>query len=140
MRNMDVDDLSQPLAERRGRREHRRLPLRYRDILPDTPAPLPPPLHLFHSTYPADEIVAQTSSPDIPATSGPSSTLPLVRRPLKSPHNIFGLFRQYHATCFPEHDPDENLTTEDFMDPPPDSSSSPQLISIIHIPIDLRFC
>jgi len=48
-----------------------------------------------------------------------------VRKILKSPRNIFGLFRQYHATGFPDHDPDENITSEDLADTSLDSSSCP---------------
>ena len=37
-----VDD-HLPLAQRRSRRANRRLPLRFRDMLPEPPLPLPPP-------------------------------------------------------------------------------------------------
>jgi hypothetical protein len=37
--------------------------------------------------------------------------------------NRFGLFRQYHATQFPDHNPDENVTLNDLIDTPPDGSS-----------------
>lgn len=40
------------------------------------------------------------------------------RKLLRSPRNKFGLFRQYHATQFPEHDPDENTTSDDLLDSP----------------------
>ena len=39
---MNDEDLDQPLAERRGRRENRQLPKRYQDMLPEPPAALPP--------------------------------------------------------------------------------------------------
>ena len=32
---MSDEGLDQPLAERRGRQEHRQLPMRYQDILPE---------------------------------------------------------------------------------------------------------
>jgi hypothetical protein len=32
-----------------------------------------------------------------------------VRRLLKSTQNKFGMFQQYHATHFPDHDPNENI-------------------------------
>jgi hypothetical protein len=47
-----------------------------------------------------------------------------VRKILTSPHNVFGLFRQYHATHFPEHDPDKNLTSKDLMDTLSNTSSN----------------
>jgi hypothetical protein len=34
---------------------------------------------------------------------------------LKSTRNIFGLFRQYHATHFPEHDPVENISSDELI-------------------------
>jgi hypothetical protein len=37
---------------------------------------------------------------------------------------LFGLFRQYRATRFPEHDPDKNSTSDDLMDIAPDSLSN----------------
>ena len=46
---------------------------------------------------------------------------------MKSPHNKFGLFRQYYATHFPEHDPDEHTTSDDLLD-----SSSANLADMIH--------
>jgi Plavaka transposase len=125
---MDIDDPTQTLAERRGRREHRRPPKRYRsdspavlppplprphcDIQPDPPAALPPPLQPLPSSTLARPIVS------------PSALLVPVRKILKSRTNIFGLFRQYHATQFPAHDPDENTTSGDMMDTYPAASSS----------------
>jgi hypothetical protein len=105
-------DIDQSLAERRGRREHRQLPKRYRDIPPDPPAALP--AQLQPSPPPHIEPMV-TSSP----------ILAPVRKIMKSTCNIFGLFRQYYATHFPEHDPDENLTPEDLMDTSPDILTSP---------------
>jgi hypothetical protein len=57
-------------------------------------------------------------------SQGSSSVLSRVRKILKSTRNIFGLFRQYHAAHFPEHDPDEIITSDDLMDTSPDPSSS----------------
>jgi hypothetical protein len=39
-----------------------------------------------------------------------------VRKLLKSTQNKFGLFQQYHATRFPDHDPNENIMHDDLMD------------------------
>ena len=123
----DAVDLDQVLAARRRRRE-RRLPERFRDVLPEPPAALPPPLQRTLS-QPLSE--SDQPSPIAPASSQeghePSSVLSQVSGTLKSSHNTFGLFRQYHATRFPEHDPDENLTCDDLMDttsPAGDSSTS----------------
>lgn len=109
--SVNLDTLDQPLAERRGRRENRRLPQRYRDILPNPPAALPP----------------------TPLSPVPEATLPPLlanspaREVLKSPRNKFGLFRQYYATHFPEHDPDKHTTSEDLLE-----SSSASLVDLIH--------
>lgn len=64
--------------------------------------------------------------PDTPPSRSPPKRCPphtsLVRRILKSPRNAFGLFRQYYATRFPDHDPGENITHNDLIDAPPDPS------------------
>jgi hypothetical protein len=39
-----------------------------------------------------------------------------VKTILKSARNIFGLFRQYYATRFPNHDPAEKVTPDDLID------------------------
>jgi Plavaka transposase len=111
----DYEDLDLSLAQRRGRREHRQLPKRYRDVLPEPPAALP-----LMST----QIGTVTSPPisAVPALPQALSTiLPPVRMILKSTSNVFGLFRQYHATSFPDHDPNENIVSDDLIDSSPDS-------------------
>jgi Plavaka transposase len=126
---MDVDAMEQTLAERRGRREHR-LPKRYRDVLPDRPAALPPPpsdsVQPEPIVFPSSqgESLPQEIPPAETTGQGPSSVLSGVRQILKSARNIFGLFRQYHATRFPEHDPAENIASDDLIDAATDSPSS----------------
>jgi len=108
---MDVQDSLNETLAHRDRREHRKLPKRYRDVLPGSLATFPPSLQ-----------------PEVSALSDPimlpSSISSQVRKVLKSMRNSFGLFRQYCATRFPEHDPDENLISGDLMDTSPDSLSS----------------
>ncbi|KAF8225725.1 hypothetical protein L208DRAFT_1305211, partial [Tricholoma matsutake] len=117
--SMNNEDLDQPLAERRGRRENHQLPKCYRDILPEPPPALPP------APQPeALECTLTTSPATIPAS--PSSEQPPnahshVRRLLKSIQNKFGIFQQYHATHFPGHDLNENITRDDLMDTSPDT-------------------
>jgi hypothetical protein len=41
---------------------------------------------------------------------------------LRSARNAFGLVRQYRGIRFPDHDPDENITSDDLMDSSPDIS------------------
>jgi hypothetical protein len=100
-------DIDRSLAERRVHREHRQLPQHYRDILPDPPAALPAP------------------PPQFPEPVVSSPVLLPVRKILKSTRNAFGLLRQYHATHFPEHDPDKKLTLEDLMDTNSGTSTEP---------------
>jgi hypothetical protein len=121
---IDDSDLDQALAARRARRQHQ-LPRRFQDVLPKPLAVLPPVSQatllqpLSESDQP--EPVAPTSSQEI---HEPSSVLSQVGGILKSPHNAFGLFRQYRATSFPEHDPDENLACDNLMNTSPDTSTN----------------
>ena len=55
---------------------------------------------------------------------GSLTCLSRVRRILKSTCNTFGLFRQYHANQFPNHDPGENFSPDDLVDAPSNISSS----------------
>jgi len=114
--SMDDETLHQPLAERRTRREHRQLPKRYRDILPEAPPALPPP-SLLEDTQ-TDSNGPQSSS----QLSQVSASL-ADRKLLKSGRNGFGLFRQYFAARFPEHDPGERITRNDLIESPNPSLS-----------------
>jgi len=111
-------DLHQSLAEQRTCHEHI-MPRRYQDIAPEPPAALPPP---------SSQVTSECTQmePDLPPSQSPLKRCPthasLVRRILKSPRNAFGLFQQYYATRFPDHDPGENITHNDFIDAPPNLS------------------
>jgi hypothetical protein len=125
---MDFEDLDQALSKRRRRRENRQLPKRYRDVVPHPAAALPPTpqspqtdAHSDPATHPPTHEVAPAASP---------SALTRVFKILNSAPNIFGLFRQYHATRFPEHDPDVNTTSDDLVraslpDPSPSALTDP---------------
>jgi Plavaka transposase len=117
---MDYEDLDQPVAERRTRRLNRRLPTRYRDIAPEPPAPLPP----LSSQPERPEADSATSHSPAHQCSVQAQVWP-VRRILKSLGNIFGLYRQYYAIRFPDHDPAENITPSDLTDTSPTLSSGP---------------
>jgi hypothetical protein len=117
---MDYEDLDQSVAERRPRRLNRRLPKRYRDIEPEPPASLPPPSSQSGRPETDSGISrspAQQSSMQVHASP--------VRRILKSVRNAFGLYRQYYATRFPDHDPAENITPNDLADTSLTLSSNP---------------
>jgi hypothetical protein len=112
-----LEDLDRSIAERRSRRDHRQLPKRYRDVLPEAPAALPP----ASSSIPAaDARIDTDASPVIP----PHALSPL-RKILKSVQNTFGLFRQYRATGFPDHDPNENIAPDDLIDSASHNSTRP---------------
>ena len=107
----DDETLHQPLAERRTRREHRQLPKRYRDMLPEPPPALPPP------SLPED---TQTDS-NGPQSTSQQSQAPVSladRQVLKSGRDRFGLYRQYFAARFPDHDPGERITRNDLIESP----------------------
>ena len=112
------EDLDQPLAERRSRRENRQLPKRYRDVLPERPALLPP----ISSQVTAEcAQAAPAASPAVLPVFPPQrslTVLPQDKKILKSPRNVFGLFRQYFATRFPDHDPEEKVILDDLIDTP----------------------
>ena len=50
------------------------------------------------------------------STENPSTCLSRVKTILKSARNIYGLFRQYYATQFPDHDPAEKVTQDDLIE------------------------
>ena len=116
---MSNEGLDQPLAERRGHQENCQLPKCYRDILPEHPAALP-------STPPAPQQVTSecaltTDTPASPSCEQTPKNDSI--KLLKSTWNKFGLFRQYHSTCFLDHNPNENITRDDLMDTSPDTFS-----------------
>ena len=115
----DYEDLDRSLAQRRGRREHRQLPKRYQDVLPEPPVALPPASVLTGAQIGTITSPPITAAPALPQAL--SSVLSPVRKILKSARNIFGLFRQYHATDFPDHDPNENIVSDDLIDSSPDT-------------------
>ena len=122
----NINYLGQFLAQRQDHREHPQLPQRFRDVLPEPLValpvlPVPMPLELNLPVMP---------SPAAPSAQAPLSVLSRVRKILKSSRNIFGLFRQYHATHFPEHDPDQNIAVDEMDTNPdmnPDTSSTPPI-------------
>lgn len=122
------ENLHGSIAERKQRRENRQLPKRYRDVLPDPPAALPPVSPHVPAEFTGAGLVMSPAPTLLTAVLPPpphhSSAMSQGRKSSESARNIFGLFRQYHATCFPEHDPDGNLTSDDLVDSPENSSST----------------
>ena len=131
---MDYKDLDQSVAERRTRRLNHQLPKRYQDIEPEPLALLLPPS--LQSECPEVDLSkscspAQQSSMQVHASPA--------RRILKSVPNAFGLYRQYYATHFPDHDPAKNITPNDLTDTSPTLSSNPLALTTTRIPTDHRF-
>lgn len=93
-----------PIAQRRSRRTTR-LPLRFRQDIPQPLASLPPQQLSSSADTNTTSVSSTLADPALP-----------VKSPLDSPHNIFGVFRRYHALNFPSHDPDEGLSLACFSD------------------------
>ena len=111
------DDL--PLAQRRSRWTNRRLPVRFRDVLPEPPLPLPPPEILKDLAQMAQPPTADT--PNTPSADGTALVLPVqpdrslhssLRKILKTCANKFGLFRVYYTDSVPRHDPEDPYSVE----------------------------
>lgn len=91
---------SLPLAQRRPRRP-RRLPARYRDLVPEPPRPLPP----AEAQGNLGEVGPSNSC--LPNASLPSPATSVSSRPkIKTQLNNFGLFRLYDTDSLPINDPD----------------------------------
>lgn len=102
----ESQDLDQPLANRRVQRQNRQLPKRYRDIAPE------PPTALLPFSQPDRPLV----DPEVLSVQPSPVRISPVKKHLESVRNIFGLFRQYYAAHFPDHDPDENIAPNDLID------------------------
>ena len=101
-----ADSTLLPLSLRRTRRTDCRLPKRYRDMLPESHMPLPPP----ECRASDGERTPTTELTEVPVSSDlqggtPHSSLP--SRTFKSQVNSYGLFRLYDHDTVPEHDPED---------------------------------
>src|ERR1700722_1388352 len=116
-----ADDSHLPMMERRPwtQRLNRRLPLRFRDSLPQSPPPVSTQSNI-HSAIPPP-VGAETNA------TGFGSLLHPLRRVFTTKRNIFGLFRSYYAIAPPSHDPEERDVLHDLSDIP---SPSPPVNSI----------
>lgn len=106
----DIDDSHMSIAARRPRRKPQ-LPKKYSDDLPEASASLPP-ASVPPASVPPNPVL-ESDPLNTPDKTGPiASTVCLARRILKSPRNIFGLFRQFFASEFPSHDPEAEITVQ----------------------------
>ena len=94
------------LAERRPRRMNRRLPARYRDILPQPP---PPPM----AAPGLPPLTSEQAPPSAPlSNSGLSSVLPRTLRFFTTLANSFSLSHRYYGDRLPTHDPEDKTTLQ----------------------------
>jgi hypothetical protein len=118
------------LAERRSRRQNRRLPARFRDEVPKPQAALLPTIN----SEPYSE--SHLQPPPCTATSSHQSVAKL----LKSPPNAFGLFRQYKAVNFPTHDPESEVDATDLSEVLSDHrGDEPALLAYLPYPNENAF-
>ena len=109
--DLSEDDLGQPLAQRRNRREHRRLPKRYRDGEPEPPVTLPS----TSSQSPSERVQAEPDASQCPQQK-PSIPLCQAKQTLQSACDGFGLFRKYYANRLPEHDMSPDSSSNGIVD------------------------
>lgn len=104
------DNEQHSLSAQRPRRLNRRLPKRFRDILPQA-LPL---LGLPQSSVGSTDCTSTSVSPE------PASSTHLVhsrlRQLFRSRRNVFGLFRQYHSEELPSHDPEQHVDLQNLSD------------------------
>jgi len=117
---MAYKDLDQPVSEQRTHHLNHWLLKHCQQIAPE-PLALLPPLS-SQPECPAWEAGSAVSHPS--AQQWSVQGLP-IRRILKSLNNAFGLYQQYYAIRFPDHDPIENITPNDLTDATPILSSNP---------------
>lgn len=115
------------IVERRPRRHNRRLPIRFRDDVPESLPLLPPSLlptaHLppTPSLTPMEVagVTAEQSSASQSSISSNQTFQSFIRQVFQTPRNIFGLVRRYHCARLPSHDLEEHLDLEQLYDEPP---------------------
>ena len=109
----DADSTSIPLSLRRTRRTNRRLPARYRDMLPEPCMPLPPP---EFEPSPGKE----THLPELAITSmfedvQAEPRCLLSTKTFKTQANSYGLFRVYNHDTLPVIDPEDTSGSVDHI-------------------------
>jgi len=119
-----ADDSNLSMMERRpwGQRLNRQPPMRFRDILPQPPAPLPP-AHIAQSIIPSSNehplgYSAAVQDPDSTRVSLTERIGQHICRIFTTPKNIFGLSRRYYAKGMPTYDPEEHISMLDLSNIP----------------------
>ena len=115
-----TDDSHLSMMERRPwkTRIGRILPLRYRDLLPETlrPAPPHPLIHTVTSVAAPHNVPESSPDTDSLPPSATGSFASRIYQCFKTQRNRFGLFREYHSELPPTHDPEEAMVFEDLLD------------------------
>ncbi|KIM50870.1 hypothetical protein SCLCIDRAFT_33933 [Scleroderma citrinum Foug A] len=97
-----LEDETLPLAQRRPHQLNCQLPLRFQDVLPESPMPLP-----LSGIQPLEGPSQGASGSHLshlsPPVSAPCSMF-------KTQWNKFSLFRVFRSEGLPSHDPDEQST------------------------------
>lgn len=112
------------LAERKTPRLGRRLPKRFRDVLPQPPPSLPPATSALAQSLPSCQSSGHHPKP--PTRSLHSRFFKYIR----TSKNIFGLSRRYFADQLPTHDPEEYTTLKDLCNNPVDKTADTQLCDL----------
>lgn len=114
------DDGGTSLAQRRTRRLNRRLPLRFRDALPEPLMPLPPGSTRTHHASMSTPTSVSAPAP-APGSSPPSTSVvdvlvnsisSSIRRVFRTQKNKFGLYRVYQTESIPSHDPEDPFSID----------------------------
>jgi len=117
MSSLPFEDDALPLSLRRTQRVHRKLPKRFRDMLPEPPLPLPPTADIFWLSTPVSSpstelahSFTESNSADPPLSSDTLTGQALetrLRQVYRTQSNSFGLFRLYDKEFLPVHDPED---------------------------------
>jgi hypothetical protein len=130
------DDAQLSMMERRpwSKRLNKRLPLRYRDVLP-SPTPAGP--SSSRATLMMSTPISEQST-DLMADSAISTGIPSIGERIRhfftTHRNKFGLYRWYHREGPPSHDPEENVTFKIMCDVDQPEVAPPALPSDVYYP------
>ena len=100
------------------RDSQRRLPGRFRDVLPQPPPPALPTLHTSGPIYGQDESTAEPHAASPGVAAGIRDLCHRANQFFVTQRNKFGLFRRYTSNSPPSHDPDGNIAPDHLVDTP----------------------
>jgi len=97
----------------------RRHPLRFQDLVPQPPPPLP--LAQPDQPIASPPVSMHADQDQMDSTSGLSLANRIgsrIHRTFTTPRSVFGLSRRYEGTELPSHDPEEQISPQDLSDIP----------------------